>query len=210
MMPQIANALNLPLQNALNVPAAVLQKPFFDPDALPAVNYGGIGALIGHEISHSFDNQGSLFDAHGRLIDWWTPADMQHFEASSKKLVQQYNAYRPFPDATVNGQLTLGENIADVAGLAAAHDGWLASLGGKTAPQAQGFSGEQQFFLSFARLWRSQDRETSARGKLLTNGHSPGRYRADTVRNVDAWYEAFGVKPGQTLYLAPEDRVTVW
>jgi putative endopeptidase len=210
MTPQTVNALNLPLQNALNVPAAILQRPFFDPDAFPAVNYGGMGALIGHEISHSFDNQGSQFDAHGKLIDWWTPADMQHFEASSKKLVEQYNAYRPFPDATVNGQLTLSENIADVAGLAAAHDGWLASLGGKTAPQAQGFTGEQQFLLSFAQLWRSQDRETSARRKLLTNGHSPGRYRADTVRNLDAWYEAFDVKPGQNLYLAPKERVTVW
>jgi predicted metalloendopeptidase len=169
-----------------------------------------MGALIGHEISHSFDNQGSQFDARGKLIDWWTPADLQHFEASSKNLMEQYSAYRPFPDATVNGQLTLSENIADVAGLAASHDGWLASLGGKTAPQAHGFTGEQQFLLSFAQLWRSQDRETSARRKLLTDGHSPGRYRADTVRNLDAWYGAFGVKPGQSLYLVPEDRVTVW
>jgi putative endopeptidase len=210
MTPQTVNAVNLPLQNALNFPAAILQKPFFDPDALPSVNYGGIGSLLGHEISHCFDDQGSQFDAHGKRTNWWTPADLEHFQASSQVLVQQYNAYHPFADTAINGQLTLSENIADVAGLAASHDGWLASLGGKPAPKAQGFTGEQQFFLSFAQFWRTQSREASLRRQLLTNGHSPGQYRVATVRNLDAWYEAFGVVPGQTLYLAPQERVAIW
>jgi putative endopeptidase len=210
MSPQTVNAVNLPLQNSLNFPAAILQKPFFDPDALPSVNYGGIGSLIGHEISHSFDDQGSQFDAHGKLVNWWTPADLEHFQASSRELVQQYNAYHPFADAAINGQLTLSENIADVAGLAASHDGWLASLGGNPAPTAQGFTGEQQFFLSFAQFWRTQSREASLRRQLLTNGHSPGKYRVATVRNLDAWYQAFSVVPGQTLYLPPRERVAVW
>lgn len=210
LAPQTVNAVNLPLQNALNIPAALLRKPFFDPAASPAVNYGGIGALMGHEISHSFDDQGSQFDRYGKLTDWWTDADRAHFQTESRRLIEQYGAYRPFQDATVDGRLTLSENIADVAGLVAAHEGWLASLDGKPAPQAQGFTGEQQFFLAFAQGWRAQYRETALRQQLLTNGHAPAMYRAATVRNVDAWYEAFGVGPKRSLFLAPDARVTVW
>lgn len=210
MTPQTVNAVNLPVMNALNFPAAILQPPAFDPDRPEAMDYGAIGAVIGHEISHSFDDQGALFDAEGRLRNWWTPADFRHFEASAQRLVKQYDAYRPFPDLAVNGELTLGENIADVAGLSAAHDAWELSLHGKPAPEVEGLTGEQQFFLSFAQFWRSKMREAALRRRLITNEHAPPRYRADTVRNLDAWYPAFGVEPGQALYLAPGDRVRVW
>ncbi len=210
MTPQTVNAVNLPLQNALNFPAAILQPPFFDPAASPAVNYAAIGSTIGHEVSHSFDNQGAQFDAHGRLANWWTPADLAHFQASSAALAAQYDAYHPFPDLSVKGKQTLGENIADLAGLAATHDAWLFSLGGVAAPMAQGFTGEQQFFLSFGQLWRSKTREPALRQQIITDGHAPAEYRADTVRNLDAWYLAFDVQPGQTLYLPPKERVRVW
>ncbi|HTS79802.1 MAG TPA: M13 family metallopeptidase [Myxococcaceae bacterium] len=210
MEPQTVNAVNLPLQNALNFPAAILQPPFFDPLAPDAANYGAIGQVIGHEISHSFDDQGAMFDAGGRLRNWWTPADFAHFEKSGARLAAQYDAYQPFPDMHVNGKLTLSENIADVAGLAAAHDGWLASLGGREAPSQAGFTGEQQLFIAFAQNWRAKTREPLARQLLITDGHSPDHYRALTVRNIDAWYPAFGVKEGQKLYLSPEQRVRVW
>ncbi len=210
MAPQTVNAVNLPLQNALNFPAAILQPPFFDPAASPAVNYAAIGSTIGHEISHSFDNQGAQFDAHGRLANWWTPSDLAHFQTSSAELAAQYDAYHPFPDLAVKGKQTLGENIADLAGLAATHDAWLFSLGGVAAPMAQGFTGEQQFFLSFGQLWRSKTREPALRQQVITDGHAPAEYRADTVRNIDAWYLAFDVQPGQTLYLPPKERVRVW
>jgi putative endopeptidase len=208
--PQTVNALNLPAQNALNFPAAILQPPFFDPQAGPAQNYGSLGAIIGHEISHSFDDQGSQFDASGRVANWWTPDDLAHFKAASARLVTQYEAYRPFKDVHVNGQLTLSENIADVAGLSAAYDAYRGATGGDTPPLVQGFSGDQQFFLAFARSWRSKAREPLARQLVLTDGHAPDEYRADTVRNIDAWYAAFDVKPGQQLFLAPEARVRVW
>jgi putative endopeptidase len=210
MAPQIVNALNLPLQNALNFPAAILQPPFFDPAATPALNYGAIGAVIGHEISHSFDDQGAAFDEQGKLADWWDKQDRAHFEAAGADLVAQYDAYEPFADLHVNGKLTLGENIADLAGLAAAYDAWVESLGHQPAPVVQGMTGEQQFFLAFAQTWRGKLREPALRQRLITDGHSPERYRAATVRNIDAWYSAFDVKPGQGLYLAPERRVHVW
>ncbi len=210
MTPQTVNAVNLPIQNALNFPAAILEPPFFDPAAPAAVNYGAIGSVIGHEISHSFDDQGAMFDAGGRLRNWWTPADFAHFEAAGARLVEQYDAYHPFPDMHVNGKQTLSENIADVAGIAAAHDGWVASLQGKEPPTLAGFSGEQQFFIAYAQNWRSKFREPMARQRLITDGHAPGRYRALTVRNIDAWYPGFGVTPGQALYLAPDQRVRVW
>jgi putative endopeptidase len=210
MTPQTVNAVNLPAMNALNFPAAILQPPYFDPKRPLAMDYGAIGATIGHEVSHSFDNQGALFDARGRLHNWWTPEDFKHFQASSEQLVMQYNQYRPFPDLAVNGQQTLGENIADVAGLAAAYDAFHRSLGGKPAPVVQRFTGEQQFFISFAQAWRSKAREPSVRNQILTDGHAPAQYRASTVRNLDGWYRAFGVKPGEKLYLAPADRVRVW
>jgi putative endopeptidase len=210
MTPQTVNAVNLPAMNALNFPAAILQPPYFDPNRPLAMDYGAIGAIIGHEVSHSFDNQGALFDAKGRLHNWWTPEDFKHFEASSAQLVAQYNQYRPFPDLAVKGQQTLGENIADVAGLAAAYDALHRSLGGKPVPVLQSFTGDQQFFISFAQAWRGKAREPAVRNQILTDGHSPSQYRASTVRNLDAWYPAFRVKPGERLYLAPADRVRVW
>jgi putative endopeptidase len=210
MTPQTVNAVNLPLQNALNFPAAILQPPFFDPSATAAVNYGGVGSTIGHEISHSFDDEGSQFDAHGRLADWWTPEDLAHFKASGAQLAAQFDSYHPFPDLAVHGRQTLSENIADLAGLSATHDAWLLSLGGKPAPVVDGFSGEQQFFLSFGQVWRTKTREPALRQQVITDGHAPAEYRADTVRNLDAWYPAFDVKPGEALYLAPKDRVRVW
>jgi len=210
MTPQTVNAVNLPVMNALNFPAAILQPPFFDPRRPASMNYGAIGAVIGHEISHSFDNQGALFDAQGSLKNWWTEKDFAHFQASADQLARQFDAYRPFPDAHVNGKLTLGENIADVAGLAAALDAYHLSLGGQPAPVVQGLSGDQQFFLSFGQSWRTKMREAALRQRLLGDGHAPAEYRADTVRNLDAWYGAFGVKPGQKLYLEPKDRVRIW
>jgi putative endopeptidase len=210
MTPQTVNAVNLPLQNALNFPAAILQPPYFDPKAAPSVNYGAIGATIGHEISHSFDDQGSQFDAHGRLADWWTPDDLAHFKASGAQLAAQFDGYHPFPDLAVKGKQTLSENIADLAGLSASHDAWLLSLGGKPSSTAQGFSGEQEFFLSYGQSWRTKAREPVLRQRIIADGHAPDEYRADTVRNLDAWYLAFDVKPGEALYLAPQDRVRLW
>jgi predicted metalloendopeptidase len=210
MTPQTVNAVNLPVMNAMNFPAALLQPPFFDPSRPVAMDYGAVGAVIGHEISHSFDDSGALFDATGRFRNWWTDEDKAHFEASSAQLVKQYDAYRPFPDLAVNGKLTLGENIADVAGLAAAYDAYKMSLGGKRAPVVAGLSGDQQFFLSFAQSWRLKMREPALRQQILEDGHAPDQYRADTVRNLDAWYAAFDVKPGEALYLDPRDRVRVW
>ncbi len=210
MTPQTVNAVNLPVMNALNFPAAMLQPPFFDPARPLAMDYGAVGAIIGHEISHSFDDQGSQFDATGRLQNWWTDADRRHFEEAAARLVKQYDAYRPFPDLHVNGKLTLSENIADVAGLAASYDAYRLSLAGKPAPAVADLSGDQQSFLSYAQSWRSKVREPALRQQVIQDGHSPGEYRADTVRNLDPWYAAFDVKPGQALYLAPADRVRVW
>jgi putative endopeptidase len=210
MNPQLVNAVNLPAMNALNFPAAILQPPYFDPTRPAAMDYGATGATIGHESSHSFDDQGAAFDANGKLENWWTPEDLAHFQASAGQLARQFDAYKPFPDLAVNGTLTLSENIADVAGLAVAYDAYRISLGGHDAPVAQGLSGDQQFFLSFAQSWCGKLREPAARQRIVTDGHAPSEYRADTVRNVDAWYAAFAVKPGQHLFLAPADRVRVW
>ena len=210
MNPQLVNAVNLPAMNALNFPAAILQPPYFDANRDPAMDYAATGATIGHEISHSFDDQGALFDASGRLKNWWTKSDFAHFEAAGARLVAQFDAYRPFPDVAVNGKQTLSENIADVAGLSVAYDAWRGTLAGKPAPGAAGFSAEQLFFLSFAQSWRQKIREPALRQRIVTDGHAPVEYRADTVRNLDPWYDAFGVKPGQKLYLAPADRVRVW
>jgi len=210
MPPQLVNAVNLPVQNALNFPAAILQRPFFDPGADAAFNYGAIGSVIGHEISHSFDNNGALFDSTGRLRNWWTPADFKRFQEAGTALAAQYDGYEALPGLHVNGKLTLGENIADVAGLAATYDAYRASLGGKEAPVIDGFTGDQRFFLAFAQAWASKMRDESLRQRVLTDGHAPGQFRALTVRNLDSWYSAFGVKPGQKLYLAPEKRVRIW
>ncbi|MBV9542699.1 MAG: M13 family metallopeptidase, partial [Alphaproteobacteria bacterium] len=210
MTPQTVNAVNLPLQNALNFPAAILDPPFFDAKAPSAFNYGAIGSVIGHEVSHSFDDQGSQFDGKGRLFDWWTKADMAHFQDSGNRLAAQYDAYKPFPDLAVNGRQTLSENIADVAGLSAAFDGWRASLHGKPAPMIGGLTGEQQFFIAYAQTRQQVTRDETLRQQVMTDGHAPSRYRALAVRNVDAWYDAFQVTPDQTYYLAPNARVRVW
>jgi putative endopeptidase len=210
MDPQTVNAVNLPLQNALNFPAAILQPPFFDPKAPAAHNYGAIGSVIGHEISHTFDTEGSTFDSKGRVRDWWTSADLAHFEAATAKLAAQYDAYQPFPDLHVNGRQTLAENIADVAGIAASYDGYKASLEGKTAPEQDNFSGDQQFFIAFGQNYASKSRDAALRQQVMTDPHSPAEYRADTVRNIDAWYSSFDVKAGETLYLAPDQRVRIW
>ncbi len=210
MTPQTVNAVNLPVMNALNFPAAILQPPYFDPTRPAAMDYGAIGAVIGHEVSHSFDDSGALFDETGRFQNWWTDEDRAHFEAASERLAKQYDAYKPFPDLAVNGKLTLGENIADVAGLAASYDAYRLSLGGKPAPAVAGFTPDQQFFISFAQSWRQKVREPALRQQILGDGHAPNEYRGDTVRNLDPWYAAFDAKPGQALYLAPGDRVRVW
>ena len=212
MTPQTVNAVNLPLQNSLNFPAAILNPPFYDAARDPAANYGAIGAVIGHEISHSFDDQGAMFDARGRLANWWTKEDLAHFEAAGAKLVAQYGAYEPLPGLHVNGHLTLSENIADVAGIAAAYDGYHASHEDRpnTAAAGSGLTPDQTFFLAFAQVWRERIRPEALRVRIMTDGHAPAEYRADTVRNIDAWYAAFGVAPGTRLYLAPDARVKVW
>jgi putative endopeptidase len=210
MTPQTVNAVNLPLQNALNFPAAILERPFFDARANDAFNYGAIGAVIGHEISHTFDDQGAEFDVQGRLHNWWTKEDFAHFQQSGQSLVAQYSSYHPFPDGAVNGQQTLGEDIADNAGLMASYDAWHVSLGGKPAPADKGYTGEQQFFLAFAQEWEVKTREEAERQQLLVDVHAPAEFRALEVRNVDGWYAAFNVTPGQKLYLAPASRVHIW
>ncbi|WP_445144453.1 M13 family metallopeptidase [Dyella sp. Tek66A03] len=210
MTPQTVNAVNLPLQNALNFPAAILEAPFFDPKVDAAANYGSIGAVIGHEISHSFDNLGAEFDAQGNLANWWTPEDLTHFKAAGQQLVKQFNAYEALPGLHVNGQQTLGENIADLSGLTIAYAAYQKSLGGKPAPVVDGLTGDQRFFLAFAQSWREKVRDEALRQRVISNEHAPGRFRAQTVRNIDAWYDAFEPKAGQTLYLAPQDRVRIW
>ncbi|UMR33334.1 hypothetical protein MJ904_13730 [Massilia sp. MB5] len=194
------------MQNALNFPAAILQAPYFDQNASDAMNYGGIGAIIGHEISHSFDDQGAQFDAAGRLRDWWTKEDGEHFRQASAALVAQYSAYEAFPDLKLDGQLTLSENLADLAGLAAAYDAYRVSLAGKpVTPDA-----DRQFFLGYAQSWRDKERDAALRNQIATDGHAPAKWRTYTVRNLDPWYPAFDVQPGQKLYLAPQQRVRVW
>ena len=210
MNPQLVNAVNLPVQNALNFPAAILQPPFFDPKADPAFNYGAIGAVIGHEISHSFDDQGAEFDSTGAMRNWWTPADTAKFKEAGNALAAQYDTYEPYPGLNVNGRLTLGENISDLAGLQAAYDAYRASLGGKEAPVIDGFTGDQRFFIAFAQAWATKMREAAMRQRIATGSHAPGQYRALTVRNMQPWYDAFGVKEGDKLYLPPEDRVSIW
>jgi putative endopeptidase len=210
LTPQTVDAMQLPLQNAITFPAAFFQPPFFDPQAPTAVNYGAVGQLIGHEISHTFDIEGSAVDSTGRVRNWWKPADLAHFNAATASLVAQYDAYRPLPDLAVNGKQTLNENIADLGGLAAAYDAYHASLAGKSDPPQKGLSGDQQFFLAFAQSQCSKSTEAFLRQTLMTDVHSPDEFRPATVRNLDAWYAAFDVQPGEKLYLAPPDRVRVW
>lgn len=210
MSPQTVNAVFLPLQNAMNFPAGILEPPFYDPAADPAFNYGSIGSVIGHEVSHSFDNLGADFDADGRVRNWWTPADLARFKQAGDALVKQYDAYQAFPGLNLNGELTLGENIADLAGLAAAYDAYHASLGGKPAPVIGGLTGDQRFFLAYAQSRREKTRDATLRALIAGDGHAPGRWRAETVRNLDAWYASFAAKPGEKLYLEPEARVRIW
>jgi putative endopeptidase len=210
MTPMTINAYSNPTMVEIVFPAAILQPPFFDPNADPAVNYGGIGAVIGHEMSHQFDDQGAKYDLHGNLVDWWTPADTKNFQSRLDKLEQQYNAYEPLPGMHVIGKLTMGENVADLAGLTVAHDAYIASLGGKEPPVIDGMTGDQRFYLGWAQVWRRNYREANLRQRLLTDPHSPSEQRGNIVRNMDPWYPAFNVQAGQKLYLAPADRVRIW
>jgi putative endopeptidase len=210
MVPHTVNAQANPVLVKNMFPAGLVQGLFFDPKADPAVNYGAIGVVIAHELSHLFDDQGSKYDERGALNNWWTPADREAFTASVAALARQYDAYEPLPGVHINGRLTLGENIADLAGLSLARDAYHISLGGKPAPVIDGFSGDQRFYMAFAQLSRSLSRDDFMRQALSTDSHSPGEWRVAEMRNIDAWYAAFDVRPGQKMYLAPADRVRIW
>ena len=210
MTPMTINAYANPTMNEIVFPAAILQPPFFDPKADPAVNYGGIGAVIGHEISHHFDDQGRKYDPTGKLADWWTPRDIEQFKRFTDALVAQYDAYEPLAGQHIQGGLTLGENIADLAGLTVALDAYHRSLNGKPAPLIDGTTGDQRFYMGWAQVWRTKSREPALRSQLLSDPHSPGHYRVLTVRNLDPWYKAYGAKAGQKMYLPPEQRVKIW
>ena len=210
MLPQTVNAYANFGMNEIVFPAAILQPPFFDPKADPAINYGGIGAVIGHEISHHFDDQGAKYDNTGKLSDWWTESDVKAFEAAGKQLIAQYDAYKIFPDASVKGEFTLGENIGDLAGLTIAYDAYRASLNGAEPPVIDGMTGDQRFFLGWAQVWRRNYREANLRQRLITDPHSPSAQRAWVVRNLDKWYDAFQPKKDGKLYLKPEERVRIW
>jgi putative endopeptidase len=211
MNPQTVNAYYNPLMNQITFPAAILQPPFFDVNADPAVNYGAIGAVIGHEIGHGFDDQGRAFDEAGRTRNWWTPETDQKFKTATAQLGTQYGAFCPLPGACLNGQLTMGENIGDLGGLTMAYTAYKLSLDGKEAPVIDGFTGDQRFFLAWAQVWRAMARDDDTRQRLVTDPHSPPEFRTNgVVRNMDEWYTAFDVKPGDKMYLPPEQRVKIW
>ena len=213
MFPQTVNAYYNPAMNEIVFPAAILQPPFFNPSVDPAANYGAIGAVIGHEMGHGFDDQGAKYDGQGNLKDWWTPEDKARFVALTDRLVAQYNKLCPFDNGQtcVNGRLTLGENIGDLGGLSLAYRAYHLSLGGKPAPVIDGLTGDQRFFMAFAQVWRSKYREETARQLLLVDPHSPAQYRVNgIVRNFPEWQKAFGVKPGDKLYLKPEEQLRIW
>jgi putative endopeptidase len=210
MLAHTVNAQANSVMVKIMFPAGIMQGLFFDPDADPAVNYGAIGVVMGHELSHVFDDQGSKFDEKGALNNWWTDADLKKFTAAGDALAAQYSGYEPLPGAHINGRLTLGENIGDLAGLSLALDAYHTSLGGKPAPVLGGFTGDQRFFMAYAQVYRTLQRESFLRQQLATDPHSPGEWRAAEVRNMDAWYAAFDVKPGAKMYLPPERRVKVW
>jgi len=210
MTPMEVNAYANPVWNEIVFPAAILQPPFFDPNADPAINYGGIAAVIGHEISHHFDDQGSRYDQTGALREWWTPQDRARFNALTAQLVAQYDLYEPLPGHRVQGQLTLGENIADLAGLTVAYDAYRMALGGQEAPVIDGLTGDQRFYLGWAQVWRRKYREANLLQRLLTDPHSPSEQRVAVVRNLDPWYAAYNVQPGARLYLPPDRRVRIW
>ncbi|XCX39321.1 M13 family metallopeptidase [Kozakia baliensis] len=211
MTPQTVNAYNDPTQVEVVFPAAILQPPFFDPTGDTAVNYGGIGGVIGHEMTHSFDDQGRQFDEHGRLHQWWTPEDVKRFQALADKFGKQYDAFEVLPGVHLNGKMTMGENIADLGGLTLALDAYHASLHGKPAPVVHGLTGDQRVFLGWAQVWRQKLREDTIRNRAVTDPHSAPEARVNLpMHNIDAWYAAFGVKPGDKLYLSPEERVKIW
>jgi putative endopeptidase len=211
MTPQTVNAYYNYANNEIVFPAAILQPPFFDADADPAINYGGIGAVIGHEISHGFDDQGRKSNGDGVLTDWWTTTDADKFKVQAARLGAQYSAFEPLPGAHVNGDLTMGENIGDMGGLSLALDAYHASLNGQPAPVIEGFTGNQRVFLGWAQVWRQKQRDDALRQQVVTDPHSPAQYRINgTIRNVSGWYSAFDVKPGDALYIAPENRVHIW
>jgi endothelin-converting enzyme/putative endopeptidase len=209
---QEVNAYYNPLTNQVTFPAAILQPPFFDPAADPAVNYGETGATIGHEMGHGFDDEGRQFDATGKLRDWWTKESADRYTVHAQKLVAQFNGYEPIPGVHIKGELTLGENLGDLGGLEAAYAAYRRYVARHGEPPViDGYSGDQRFFIAYAQSWQGKAREGALRAQLLSNPHSPEEYRVNgIVRNMDAWYAAFGVKPGDKLYLAPEDRVHVW
>ncbi|NNE59030.1 MAG: M13 family metallopeptidase [Hellea sp.] len=211
MNPQTVNAYYRPSLNEIVFPAAILQAPFFDPAADPAVNYGGIGAVIGHEMGHGFDDQGRQTDGNGEQRDWWSESDASGFKARADRLIAQYDEFEPLPGEFVNGELSLGENIGDLTGITMGYAAYKRSLNGKEAPIIDGRTGDQRFFLAYAQIWKGKYREDSMRAQLNNGPHSPVQYRTNgIVRNFDAWYEAFDVQPGDALYLPPEERVKIW
>ena len=211
MNPQTVNAYYRPSLNEIVFPAAILQAPFFDPNADPAVNYGGIGAVIGHEMGHGFDDQGRKTDGNGEQRDWWTEQDAANYTERAKAFAAQYSQYEPLPGEFINGELSLGENIGDLTGITMAYAAYKRSLGGEEAPVIDGLTGDQRFFMAYAQIWKGMYREDAMRSQLKNGPHSPVEYRANgIVRNFDAWYTAFDVKPEDALYLAPEDRVKIW
>jgi putative endopeptidase len=209
--PQVVNAYYMPTRNEIVFPAGILQPPFFDPNADMAINYGGIGGVIGHELTHGFDDQGRKSDGHGVLADWWLPADAAKFQAEAAKYGAQYDSYAVAPGVNVKGAQTMGENIADLGGILLALGAYRASLHGAPAPVLDGYTGDQRVFLGWAQVWRSKSQPDALKQQATSDSHSPARFRVDgPLRNVDAWYDAFGVKPGDKLYLKPEDRVHIW
>jgi putative endopeptidase len=211
MTPQTVDAYNGGLENKIVFPAGILQPPLFNPDADPAVNYGGIGAVIGHEITHGFDDQGRKIDATGALRDWWTPEDGKRFVAESDKLAAQYDTYEGVPGMHINGKLTLGENIADLGGLLVAIDAYHVSLGGQAPPVLDGLTGDQRLFLGYAQAWRGKTRDDALRAQMASDPHSPRKFRViGPIRNIDSWYASFDVTPNDRYYLKTEDRVHVW
>jgi putative endopeptidase len=210
MLPQTVNAQSNNVLQKIMFPAGIMQGLFFNPQADPAVNFGAIGVVMGHELSHQFDDQGSKFDEHGALNNWWTPDDLKQFTSAIEALAKQYDGYEPISGMHINGHLTLGENVADLAGLSLARDAYYLSLNGKPAPVIGALTADQRLYMSYNQSWRALSRDDSLRQDLATNPHSPGEWRAAEVRNVDPWYEAFSVKPGQKMYLSPEQRVKIW
>jgi putative endopeptidase len=211
MTPQTINAYYNPTFNEVVFPAAILQPPFFDPNADAAVNYGGVGGVIGHEMGHGFDDQGAKSDAHGVLRNWWLPEDEQAFHQRVDRLDRQYSSFEALPALKLNGRLTLGENIGDLGGLAVSNAAYHRSLHGRPAPVLDGLTGDQRFFLSWAQVWRSKQRDEDLRSQVTSNPHSPAKFRVNgVVRNVDAWYPAFNIQPGEKLYLPPDERVHIW